>query len=312
LNSEKRIKSIAIKHHQNKAKPLKNALADAGYKTVSSPIMADALLIDHDIKEYGHRDHVERFYKAGKPVFLYPHGAAPMLCWDGIHEPSGMIKGQFVTSKGHAEVLRRYEYPVKTYEIGWYLTEVRPWQPTDGYRVLFAPIHPIMGHVYMFPEDLEVNRKTFERLLEIDDIDLTVRHIGRLEINGLWQEPGVRIYNGSTDQNIDEILNSDLVISNGTMAYSAIALGIPTIMMNQMTPAREPDIHTLERLDSTSTEKYEKYMRYPFDVDNSDNLKKIMQEACRREPKQWRKRFIGDQFDPANFCNLIEGLTEGD
>ena len=304
------IKTIAIKQHQKKSYLLAKALIRGGYKIIDSPNLADALLIDHDIKEFGHQEHVRRFYKAGKPVFIYPHGAAPMLCWDGIHELSNMIKANFVTSKGHQQVMKRYGYPVPTHVIGWYLTEVRPWQETGGYRVLFAPIHPVMGHVFMFPEDLEANRRTYERLLEIDDIDLTVRHIGKLQINGLWEDTRATIYQGGTDQNLDEIEKADLIIANGTVAYTAIALGKPTIMLNQMTPAREPHFDTQERLESASIGKYEKYMRFPFDVENDDSLKKIMQAACRKEPKQWRKRFIGEQFDPVYFVELLERLIE--
>ena len=303
-------KIVAIRHHQNKARILAEALKRDGYNVVDSPIPADALLIDHDIAEYGHQEHVKKYHKIGKPVFIYPHGSAPMLCWDGIHEPSEMIAANFVTSKGHAQVMKRYGYPIPTHVIGWYLTEIKPWEPTDGYRVLFAPIHPIMGHVFMFPEDVEANKRTYERLLEIDDIDLTIRHIGSLHHNGIWEDPRATIYQGQTDQNLDQINKADLIIANGTVAYMAIALGKPTIMLNQMTPAREPDIHTLERLESASVDKYEKYMRYPFDVENDGDLRKVMQDACTREPKQWRKRFIGEQFDSVEFCELLERLIE--
>ena len=303
-------KTIAIRHHQNKARVLANALKAGGYKVVDAPVTADALLIDHDVKEYGHQEVIRRYHADGKPAFVYPHGAAPLLCWDGIHEPSDMITANFVTSKGHQQVMKRYGYPTPTHVIGWYLCEIKQWKPTDGYKVLFAPIHPIMGHVFMFPEDLEVNKRTYERLLKMGGIDLTVRHIGNLNINGLWEEPGVTIYHGKADNNYDEIDKADLVIGNGTIAYMAIARGKPTIMINQLTPTREPDIHTLERLESASVEKYASYMRYPFDVDNDDNLYKIVQDACGREPKQWKKRFIGEQFDPAKFVKLVDGLME--
>jgi hypothetical protein len=303
-------KTIAFRKHQNKALVLGKALKRGGYNIVDSPIPADALLIDHDIKEFGHQEHVDRFHDAGKPVFIYPHGAAPLLCWDGIHEPSKKIKANFVTSKGHQQVMRRYGYPIPTHVIGWYLCEQKSWEPTDGYKVLFGPIHPMMGYVFMFPEDLEANRRTYERLLEIEGIDLTVRHIGGLQHNGLWEDVRATIYQGKTDQNLDLIRQADLVIANGTMAYTAIALGIPTIMLNQLTPAREPDIHTLERMEAVSVDKYEKYMRYPFDVENDTDLSKVMWDACNREPKQWRKRFIGDQFDPEKFVELVEELIE--
>jgi hypothetical protein len=303
-------KTIAFRKHQNKALVLAKALKRGGYNIVDSPIMADVLLIDHDIKEFGHQEHVKRFHDAGKPVFIYPHGAAPLLCWDGIHEPSDMIKANFVTSKGHQQVMKRYGYPIPTHVIGWYLCEQKPWEPTNGYKVLFGPIHPMMGYVFMFPEDLEANKRTYERLLEIKMIDLTVRHIGNLQNNGLWEDERATIYQGKTDQNLDLIKQADLVIANGTMAYMAIALGIPTIMLNQLTPAREPDIHTLERMESVSIEKYEKYMRYPFDVENDSTLQKVIDDACQKEPKQWRKRFIGEQFDPVYFVKLLEGLID--
>lgn len=303
-------KTIAIRHHQNKAKVFAYALEQGGFDIVKSPKPADALLIDHDIKEFGHQERVRRFYDAGKPVFIYPHGAAPMLTWDGMHEPSEMITANFVTSKGHQQVMKRYGYPTPTHVIGWYLCEQKPWEPTDGYKVLFAPVHPVLGHKFMFPEDLELNRRTYERLLEIDEIDLTVRHIGGLEYNGLWEAEGVRIFQGKTDNTFDDIDNADLVIANGTLAYMAIARGKPTVMLNQLTQAKEPDIHARERFEAASVDKYEKYMRFPFDVENHSDLSKIMKDACRREPKQWRKRFIGEQFDQVEFVKLIDGFME--
>lgn len=303
---------VSIRHHQNKAVTFEKALKNCGYNVLNytkAPKIADMLLIDHDVLEYGHGPVVQKFYDAGKPVFIYPHGAAPMLCWDGIHEPTGMVTATFVTSKGHAEVMKRYGYPGPTHVIGWHLCPQVQWKATKGIKVLFAPIHPILGHVFMFPEDLEVNHRTYERLLELDGIELSVRHIGKLDDNGLWEEPGVETHQGRTDNTYDDIDNADMVISNGTMAYMAVARGKPTIMMNQMTPAREPDINTLERYEAASVEKYEKYMRFPFDVDNKGSLQKIVTDACKREPKQWRKRFIGEQFDPIEFCELIGELA---
>jgi len=302
---------ISVRHHQKKAMPLVKALKGGKFPVVDAKDkVGDALLIDHDIDEYGHGGFVRKFHKAGKPVFIYPHGAAPLLCWDGIHKPNTMVSMNFVTSKGHAEVLRRYEYPIPTHVIGWFLCDILPWKATEGKRILFAPIHPILGHLFMFDEDRATNTKTFERLLELDDVELTVRHIGTLEANGLWDVPGIEIHQGRTDNTYADIDNADLVISNGTMAYMAVARGKPTIMMNQMTPSREPDIKTYERMESVSIEKYEKYMRFPFDVDNNDKLGRIIKDACNREPKQWRKRFIGEQFDPVEFCNLMSELVE--
>ena len=305
-------KKIAIRHHQNKARVFANALKHGGFDVVDSPIPADALLIDHDIKEFGHQEHIRRFHDAGKPVFIYPHGAAPMLCWDGMHEPSDMITANFVTSKGHQQVMKRYGYPTPTHVIGWYLCEQKPWQPTAGYKILFGPVHPVLGHVFMFPEDLELNRRTYQRLLElIPSIDLTVRHIGGLEYNGLWEAEGVRIYQGKTDNTFHDIDNADLIIANGTLAYMAIARGKPTIMMNQLTQAKEPEINTFKRLEAVSVDKYRDYMRYPFDVDDDDDLGKIMMYACGKEPRRWINRFIGEQFDPGKFIKLIKGLMEG-
>ena len=164
----------------------------------------------------------------------------------------------------------------------------------------------------MFPEDLEVNRKTFEGLVEmVPDINLTVQYLGLsdLETIGLRNAKGVTFCTSKPDQSIDEIEKADLVISNGTIAYQAIALGKPTIMMNQLTPTREPHIKTHERLEAATSHKYELYMRFPFDVSNG-SLKSVMRDACKREPKQWRKRFIGEPFDAFHFGELMASLIE--
>jgi len=297
---------IAVRPIQKKAEGLIQALEEYGFCVVRVPEIGDALLIDHDMPLYDYREHIEQYWRAGKPVFLYPHGAAPVLSWDGMHEPCSMVTANFVTGKGHKEVMRRYDYPIPTHVIGWYLCPTLPWAETDGYNVLFGPIHPVMGHKYMYPEDVKANVRTYERLLEIPNINLTVRHVGDLKINGLWEAQGVRILHGQADNNYGNIDEADLIISNGTLAYMAIARGKPTIMLGQDTCGRDVIGETVVRAKSMG--KYADYMRFPFDVDDHADLRRVMYEACNREPIAWKRKFIGDPLDVQRFGELVEEL----
>ncbi len=258
----------------------------------------DLLLIDIDIEPP--RQIVDEFN--GK-VVIYPHGAAPNLTWDGVHEPHPKVSVNLVTSEGHKEVMQRYGYPHPIEVIGWYLCEIEPWKPPRGKKVLFAPIHPIVGGAFMFVEDMEENARVFKELLDMD-IELSVRYRHALIMNGLHKEEGVRYYNTQWFDDLDEY---DMVVANGTIAYAAVAKGIPTVMVKQETSARQLGDATDNKLIVKSLDKYWDYLKYPY---GSENLKESMELAAAQEPVEWKERFIGEQMDGDWFCEYIQSMSE--
>ena len=258
----------------------------------------DVLLIDIDIEES--RRIIDEFN--GK-VVLYPHGAAPNLTWDGAHEPHPRVRLNLVTSEGHKEVMRRYGYPKPIEVIGWYLCEIEPWKPPRGKKVLFCPIHPIGGGLVMYKEDRVENARVFKELLDMD-LDLSVRYRHALIINGLHKEEGVRYYSTGWFDDLDEY---DMVVANGTIAYAAVAKGIPTVMVQQATCARNPGDAVHNRVVAKSLDKYWDYLKYPY---SSEDLEEGMRMAAEEEPVEWKERFIGKQMDGDWFREYIQSLSE--
>ena len=133
---------VHVKDHHRESARLVEALVRAGHILVPGP-PADLLLIDLDPPEFGYRQFIDRFADQGAKVLLYPHGAGPLLVYDGLYEPYERVDGNLVIGPGQAELMRRMEYPHPTHAIGWTLCEQRPFRPAADVRnVLFAPTHP--------------------------------------------------------------------------------------------------------------------------------------------------------------------------
>jgi hypothetical protein len=258
----------------------------------------DLLLVDIDIDEA--KQVVDEF--SGK-VVIYPHGGAPILTWDGLYEPHPKVLVNLVTSEGHKEVMRRYGYSKPIEVIGWYLCEIKPWAGVKGKKVLFCPIHPIGGGGFMYKEDFRENTRVFKELLDMD-LDLSVRYMHALLINGLHKEEGVKYYNTSWFEDLDEY---DLVVANGTLACVAIAKGIPTVMLKQDTCTRQPGDAPNNRVVAKYVDKYWDYLKFPY---GSEDLEEGMRLAAEVEPVEWKDRFIGKQMDGAWFREYIQSISE--
>jgi len=254
----------------------------------------DVLLIDMDIEHYA--DVIDKF--VGK-VILYPHGAAPNLTWDGVYQPHPKVSVNLVTGEGHKEVMRRYGYSKPVEVIGWYLCEIKKWKPRKGKNVLFCPIHPIIGGTFMYEEDTRENVRVFRELLSMD-VELAVRYRHSLEVNGLHKEDGVYYYNARFFDDLDAY---DLVVANGTLAYVAIAKGIPTVMLKQETCTRMPGDAVDNRVVVKSLDKYWDYLKYPYDT---QDLRESISLASNVEPVEWKNKFIGKQMEGEKFRDIIK------
>ena len=298
---------VAINHHQTKALPLAQALVDHGHELVANN--ADAFLIDLDIPAY--RERIDVQVDAGAKAFLYPHSAGYELQHD-LYEPYPRVSGQFVNGEGAVELARRLDYPGDVYQTGWYFCPILPFRAAGRPRsVLFAPLHPLVDSAYLAPFYQDQNREIFAALLEVPDIEITVRHIHSIEANGLWEVPGVRYTPGEADNSFDQIDAADVVVAlQGTFPWMAVARGCPTVMAGGYTQAsdREHDGTNFAR----RWDDYKDYIRYPIDAADGDMADLIRFAAASDDPvRAWKDRFLGREWDPTAFVRALERAVDG-
>src|SRR4030042_1386583 len=225
--------------HQGKEMAYIRALKKSGYRPSIQDRMRGIKFVLFDM-DGGHRtDRLERYHKRGVPIFLYPHAARPQIIWDGIWEVWPYTTCIFVPSPGHKEVMRRYGHPLPIEVTGWTYCGILPFKAVEKpMNILFGPIHPSASG-WICQEDKEINQQVFKKLFAYcreSGAHLTVRHIRKLENNGLIRVSGVNYVQGRPDLTIREIDQADVVIGHQTFAYLAIARGKPTLMMREDLP----------------------------------------------------------------------------
>src|SRR3954451_1510908 len=149
--SSRRLK-LAIKTHGRKSDAVAGSIVAAGHEFVREP-PAEALLIDFDPPYLPYKPMIDQCAADGAKIILYPHsGGSPDLSYDGLGEPAPRVTANLVMAPGHAELLRRLEYPAPVHVVGWTYGDLKPFRPTpDVGRVVFAPIHPV-GEGFMLSE----------------------------------------------------------------------------------------------------------------------------------------------------------------
>ena len=301
--------------HMHKGRAYKEALERRGYKHTErlTGNNCSCVFLDHDINTagVGRRKQVYMAYDQNIPLFLYPHSARPNIMYD-IWRPWPFTAASFTVSEGHKEVLKRIGYPCPIEVTGWTYTDIKPFQqvkPDGKIKVLFAPIHPL-GSGYLIEQDRELNFRIFKMLVNMPEVDLTVRYLGILEVNKLWKTHKAKFIQGEPDGTTKEIEKADVVISSYTHAYMTVALGKPLLMMGERTrPHAGNELWTGW---GEQWEKYKKYLEYPFNIcdtewDTSAALT-MMREAMdgNKMVEKWKKRFIGKPFNPDYFVDRVE------
>jgi hypothetical protein len=254
---------------------------------------------------------IDHYRALGATVLLYPHGANPMTGYDSNMAPYPGVDGNLVVAPGHAEVMRRMEYPVPTHVLGWSLSPVVPFRPRGRIRhVLFAPTHP-SGSGDMSELERDANAAAFRALLD-GPWRVTVRAIGTPEQNGLWEAPGVKWVQGNYQVSWKEIDRTDVVVAApGTFPSLAVARGVPTVLYGQGQPPTKGEADEV-LLPGRTAHRYLDYMRFPIDLADGD-VREVLHAAIRSDAAiaDWRRRFVGDAFDPAAFAALVEELAMG-
>lgn len=301
---------ISVRDHGRKSHAFVRALAAAGHEFRSNGEV-DIMLLDLDPPYLLHKRLLDTYSEMGAKIILYPHGGGgPQLSYEGLWEPDARVFANFVTAPGHAEYLRRIDYPAQVHSIGWTYCDQKPFRACDDVRnVVFAPWHP-NGDGSMTDVQRGWNTEVFKQLLD-SPFQVTVRHIGTLEQNGLWQADGVTYVNGRNSPQTTEMDRADAVVAaDGTYPTIAIARGVPTVIYGQgvmavgfpgETPKLMPD----------RPELYWDYAKYPYDVSDGD-LETVVRAAARSEATEWRRRYVGEDFDALAFVRLVERLLAED
>lgn len=292
-------------NHQGKANAFVEALSD--FMVGTNEGYAQPLkfaLTDSDVK--GRTRQLERIRKQGTTCFfVYPHSARPSMVNDYFPTWEGTT-AQFVVNEYHAQVLREYGYKKPLHGIGWHLCPLREFQKKEHVRnVLFCPIHPRNA-----PQDKKANAETFMRLYRLvkrDEIKLTVRHIDVLEDSGLCAEKGVTYINARTNQDFSHIDSADVVVGHQTVAWIAVARGVPTVMMGEDMPTHFR--HGVDWVDTPSWNKVSHLFRYPLDILQETDTMALLNRAAQSddEIRDWRARMIGNAFDPLKFSEIVKG-----
>ena len=307
LNS---LKIYLSSHHQNKGNAFQQALRDHGWHESQYRYSRYLRfgLFDADWRT----DDIDRLN--GRPYFLYPHAARPMVQYDGCVRPRTDCRAMFVSAPAGVKLMKQIGYPCEVIEVGWSLTEIRDFQPkAEARNIVFAPIHP-NSNGYLSELDKELNRKAYARLVqyaEKHDSYIKVRYIGDISQNGLEKEQAtanarVMWMPSTADSSFKDILNADLVCAHQTFAYMAVALGVPTVMMGEDIPPRsgntDEGFRFVDRFDS-----YKDYLQYPWDILDEDPEETIAMAISTDEGvKDWKAEFIGKPFDPDFFVKCIE------
>ncbi len=310
--------NYCVIEHQHKAKAYINALRRKGYIPRRRTLKAEFLLIDHEWSglfagmPVQWRTQIIEAAKKKIPIFIYPHSVRPNIPHD-LTDQYYPVNALFTIAEGHKEVLRRIGYPHPVEVVGWSYTDICPFRqrkPTDKISVLFAPIHPVS--IYLPEDERELNAKAYKLLLGLNDkIDLTVRYIGALETNGLWEDSRVRFVMGNLDGQTNQMKEADVIIAGFTFAHMAVAMGNPLVMIGEGILPHNSPRNTGKLIYARNWNKYRDYMRYPHNVEDCktpDDLLALIESAMAgsQDVERWKERFIGQPFDGRHFVERLE------
>lgn len=306
------LKIFRMSHHQNKENAFKTALVNRGWHESQyrfSQWISFGLFDGDWRRGAASPDDLD-----GKPWFLYPHAARPMIQYDGCVKPREDCRAMFVSAPAGVHLMNVIGYPCEVVEVGWSLCPIKTFFPrATADRITFAPIHP-NGNGFLSDVDKKLNLEAYRRLVkyaEDHESTVTVRFCRDINDNGLGEamaeaHPNVIWKQAAPDGSTDDITKADLVVSHQTFAYMSVALGVPTVMIGEDVPPRSGNsaggFCYVDHWDD-----YKDYMIYPLDILDEDVEETIQMAIESDEPiREWRENFIGKPFDGNKFVDAIE------
>ena len=295
--------------HQLKSRTFSDTLALYGHNPIPrlNGNYHDAGFVLTDNAVLSRQRKLEELRRRGmNKFFIYPHAGRPSLV-SAFYQSWPHITAEFVSTKGHMEVMLRAGNINRLYAIGWSLCPLREFQTRERvYNVLFAPIHPRNSEI-----DRKINSAVLDKLYPLvknGKIHLTVRYLSPFEGNGIKRYEGVEYVEGSAGPVWNQIDAADLVISHQTFAFIAVARGIPTLMMGEDI---KPHVEYRNGgfLEANDWEKYRDLIMYPLDILYSDAPMDMMEKAAKSDEaiRGWRNRMIGNRFDAGEFMEILGG-----
>ena len=308
----KSLKIFRMAHHQNKENAFKTALVNRGWHESQyrfSQWIAFGLFDGDWRRSAGSPDEL-----GGKPWFLYPHAARPMIQYDGCVKPREDCRAMFVSAPAGVHLMNVIGYPCEVIEVGWSLCPIKTFFPrATADRITFAPIHP-NANGFLSDVDKKLNAEAYRRLVRYADdheSTVTVRYVHDIKDNGLGEamaeeHPRVIWKQAAPDGSTDDITKADLVVAHQTFAYMAVALGVPTVMIGEDVPPRSGNsAGGFCYVDHWND--YKDYMIYPLDILDDDVEETIQMAIESDEPiAEWKANFIGKPFDGNKFVDAIE------
>lgn len=308
----KGLKIYRMTHHQNKENAFKRALLSRGWHESQyrfSQYVSFGLFDGDWPSRKSMFDELN-----GKPWFLYPHAARPMVQYDGCVEPRRDCRAMFVSAPAGVYLMQKIGYPCEVVEVGWSLCPIKRFFPrATADKITYAPIHP-NANTFLSEVDKRLNAEAYRRLVryaERHESTVTVRYVRDIRDNGLAEamaeaHPNFIWKQATPDGSTDDITRADLVVAHQTFAYMSVALGVPTLMIGEDVPPRsgnsEAGFTYVQHWDD-----YKDYMIYPLDILDEDVDETVQMAIESDEPiRDWKAAFIGQPFDGDKFVDAIE------
>lgn len=219
----------------------------------------------------------------GKKVALYPHGANPILDYDGLREPAPWVSVQFVHGQGHKDLYDLIGLDRRVEVIGWTYSEMTD---TTGEGVLFAPIHPWANGQGILPIHREANARAYRRFLKYDG-ERVATLWGEDRPNGVTHRPrGITFHESTLLTPLDLIDAVDHVIAAGTLAYTALARGKTLDLIDDGLPMMSDDGEQT--------------------VAHWDEIKPLIAYDGSEE---WKRKWVGEPFHVERFLEILKEIA---
>jgi len=125
--------------------------------------------------------------------------------------------------------------------------------------------------------------------------------------NNVPEERDVVYVKSSMDGSYSRLLESDIVVGHQTVAWMAVALGVPTLMMAEDMPTHFRN-RGAEWINTPSWDKVVDLFRYPLDILNVDDTLALLEDTISTDCdiEDWKRRMIGEPIDNDKFLSEME------